>query len=433
MSARESNFTRFEIQESKDNGKTVDIREGIASFSYYENILSNFITATVSVIESTTRTGSDRSGQTEGLLNYLPVRGGEEVRMVAKDSFGNLIDFSKHELYVNTVSVPNADATLSSIEFGLVSKEYFSNEKTRVVKRYEGKVSETVKKVLDETLKTKHYKSENIEETSNAYAFIGNDRKPFYTCSWLGTKSIPAKDYGKTAGFLFYQTQDGFCFKSVDGLLTNKSKGIYRFTDSVATLPKGEKKILSYDVNKNIDVQTDMMLGVYYNRTIYFDPYAFKVDVKTYDITKQKNIAHSGKPSGFDFVNKQFTDSPTRLMSTILDVGTLPIGKDATSQLEYWKSDKARTNDKVIERMVQSIMRYNQLFTIKASITVEGDFSLRAGDVIECVFPSRKGLGTAPEKDKTTSEKYTIATLCHYITPERCLTRLGLVRDSFAK
>ena len=162
MSARDSNFTQFEIQASEDKGKTVDIREGIASFSYYENILSNFITASVSVIESGTRTGQDRGGVTEGLLNYLPVRGGEEVRMKAKDSFGNVIDFSKYELYVNTVSVPNADATVSSIEFGLVSKEYFSNEKTRVVKRYEGKINETIKKILDDILKTKHYKSENI-------------------------------------------------------------------------------------------------------------------------------------------------------------------------------------------------------------------------------------------------------------------------------
>ena len=113
MSARDSNFTQFEIQASEDKGKTVDIREGIASFSYYENILSNFITASVSVIESGTRTGQDRGGVTEGLLNYLPVRGGEEVRMKAKDSFGNVIDFSKYELYVNTVSVPNADATVS--------------------------------------------------------------------------------------------------------------------------------------------------------------------------------------------------------------------------------------------------------------------------------------------------------------------------------
>ena len=120
-------------------------------------------------------------------------------------------------------------------------------------------------------------------------------------------------------------------------------------------------------------------------------------------------------------------------MSTILDVGILPIGKDATAQLEYWNSDKERTNDKVIERMVQSIMRYNQLFTIKASITIEGDFELRAGDCIVCNFPSRKGPGSKIEKDAKTSGTYTIATLCHYITPEKCLTRLGLVRDSFSK
>jgi len=432
MSARDSNFTRFEIQASEDNGKTVDIREGIAAFSYYENILSNFITASVSVFESATREGSDRKGTTDGLLNYLPIRGGEEIRLVAVDSAKNKIDFSKNELYVNTVSVPTSDTKSTIVDFGLVSKEYFSNEKTRVVKRYEGKISESVKKILDEIIQTKHYKSSNIEETSNAYVFIGNDRKPFFTCSWLGNKAIPTKNYGKTAGFLFYQTQDGFCFKSIDGLLSGTSKGTYRYSDTVDG-NSGEKKILSYDINKNIDVQTDMMLGVYHNRTIYFDPYKFTIDVKTYDINQQQNLDHSGKPSGFNQVNSQFTDTPTRLMSAILDVGALPIGKDAESQLQYWNADKANTNDKVAERMVQSIMRYNQLFTIKASITIEGDFSLRAGDCIECIFPARKSLGENKTKDDKTSGKYTIATLCHYITPERCLTRLGLVRDSFTK
>lgn len=430
MSARDSNFKKFELQASEDKGKVVDIRESIASFNYYENILSNFITASVQIIETGTK--SESGGSTDGLLNYLPVRGGEEVRLIAVDSNKKEINFSKNELYVNTVNAPSADNFSSLINFGLVSKEYFSNEKTRVVKRYEGKLSETVKKILKDIIKTTHYKSENIEETSNSYAFIGNDRKPFYTCSWLGTKSIPTKDYGNSAGFLFYQTQDGFCFKSVDGLLKGKERGTYTYSESDASKP-GEKKILAYDINKNIDVQTDMMLGVYNNRTIYFDPYSFKVSVKNYDITKQKNIDHSGKPDGFNLVNKQFTDSPTRLMSTILDVGILPIGKDATAQLEYWNSDKERTNDKVIERMVQSIMRYNQLFTIKASITIEGDFELRAGDCIVCNFPSRKGPGSKIEKDAKTSGTYTIATLCHYITPEKCLTRLGLVRDSFSK
>ena len=31
-------------------------------------------------------------------------------------------------------------------------------------------------------------------------------------------------------------------------------------------------------------------------------------------------------------------------------------------------------------------MRYNQLFTVKTDITIPGDFTIKAGDVIECIF-----------------------------------------------
>lgn len=431
MSARDSTFKKFEIQSAEDGGKVVDVREGIGAFSYYENVISNFVTSSVSVVESGTR---DKSGKvTEGILNYLPVRGGEEVRVVAVDSFKNELKYDTNELYVNTVQVPSESGQSALINFGLVSKEFFSNEKTRVLKRYEGKVSETIKDILTNVLKTTNFKEENIEETSNAYAFIGNDRKPFWTLSWLGTKSIPTTQYGKSAGFVFYQTQDGYNFKSIENLLKGEVKAKFIYKDTVADNEPEVKSILSYTIDKNINVQQDMMLGVYHNRTIYFDPYLFEVDVKTFDITQQEQTNHSGKPSGFNQVNKQFTETPTRLMSTVLDVGTLPIGKSPVEQLEYWNNDKKNTNDKVIERMVQSVMRYNQFLTISTSITIEGDFSLRAGDRVECTFPGRKGAGTKVEVDKVTSGVYTIASLCHHITPERCLTRLGLVRDSFSK
>ena len=32
--------------------------------------------------------------------------------------------------------------------------------------------------------------------------------------------------------------------------------------------------------------------------------------------------------------------------------------------------------------LLQSIMRYNQLFTIQTTITIPGDFSIRAGDTV---------------------------------------------------
>ena len=39
----------------------------------------------------------------------------------------------------------------------------------------------------------------------------------------------------------------------------------------------------------------------------------------------------------------------------------------------------------------QSVMRYNQLFTIQINITIPGDFSIKAGDLVECAFQEVSG------------------------------------------
>jgi hypothetical protein len=79
--------------------------------------------------------------------------------------------------------------------------------------------------------------------------------------------------------------------------------------------------------------------------------------------------------------------------------------------------------------MVQSIMRYNQLFTIKINIMIPGDFSLKAGDLIHCEFPLLT-TDTNKEVNPESGGIYMIASLCHRITPENTYTSLSLVRDT---
>ena len=423
--AKDANIKEFIIQAAKDAGRGVDVKEGITSFSYYETILSNHATASFEMMDS--GNSIERDGKRVSILEGLPIRGGEEIRFTIEDSKKVQL---KMEMYLNKMRDLDETTTSDRMTMDCVTKECFSNETTRVLKRYEGKISESIIKILREVLKA-NFKPENIEETSNQYVFIGNDRKPFYICTWLGTKSIPTENYGKTGGFFFYQTQDGMNFKSVDNLLGQDVKKKYILNDSDRIPPKYDDKILNYDLHRTVDVQSNMMLGAFKNRTIFFDPYQFKYEMKEYDITQQKSVKHAGSQDDFDFVNPLFTETPTRLMSSVLDVGTLPVGADGKAQLSRWASNKSETNDKVMERMVQSVMRYNQMYSIVTSITIPGDFSLRAGDIIQCDFP--RVSGDTKEIDKKTSGKYLISNLCHFVTPNRCFTQLGLIRDSYGK
>ena len=83
---------------------------------------------------------------------------------------------------------------------------------------------ETVREYeLDQEVMTIGRKTDNdihADATAIDYNFFGNDRKPFYVCTWLASKSTPqtagtsGSSVGGTAGFLFYQNIN-VCFNCI--------------------------------------------------------------------------------------------------------------------------------------------------------------------------------------------------------------------------
>ena len=119
-------------------------------------------------------------------------------------------------------------------------------------------------------------------------------------------------------------------------------------------------------------------------------------------------------------------------MTKILDPGVLPAGKDVDDELKKWKDDKTKPTFDAAETMVQSLMRYNELFSIKINIIIPGDFSLKVGDLIECEFPEQT-TNPSPDINRESGGKYIIAELRHRLRPKDTFTYLTLVRDSFGK
>ena len=350
-------------------------------------------------------------------------------------------------MYVNRVRNVIAGTQKDAYSIDFTSREMLANEQCRVCKRYDGKISENIKKILTEAtssdvgIKTK--KEVTVDETAINYNFIGNDRKPFYVCTWLASKSIPAQagKVGGSAGYVFYETYDGYNFRSLDALAEQESKGNYLFSNTDDIPPEYTGKIISYDINKDIDLQNNLNIGAYANRTLFFDFYAYNYKVRNYSVDESgssennKGAGSKGKivtlgSDEIDSVADEFRLPVSRLMNKVLDVGTLPAGKDIDAQLKTWKESPFDPTYDSTKTMVQSVMRYNQMFSIKINIMIAGDFRLRAGDLIRCEFPK---LSTEPNTrpNKVSGGLYMIASLCHNITPRETYTSLTLVRDTF--
>lgn len=446
QTTRAGNIGAFILQ-SADGSKSVDISPGIVELSYYENILSNSVSMTTTVVD-TGFTDSDVGNK--GIVDGLPIRGGERAYILLEDNHPepNKLEFktnNNNSLYVNRVRDidPGTQQDLYFIDY--VPREHFANEQSRVVKRYDGNISDNVKAILteplfeDKGLLTK--KEVKVDDTLIDYNFIGNDRKPFYVCTWLASKSIP-KEAGKldsAAGYLFYETYDGYNFRSIDALFKQeyengkhyKKKYVYNNTELKPQ--EYDAKVLSYNIQRDIDLSNNLTLGTYANRTIFFDFFAMDYIVRKYTVDDdQKDGIVNGGLDKILSVSEEFRRPVSRLMNHVLDVGTLPKGKNLDEQLANWKNSPFDPNYDAASTMVQSIMRYNQMFLIRIIVMIAGDFSLRAGDLVYCDFPGLTIESTTEVNDES-GGIYMIASLCHRITPRDTFTSMTLVRDSFGR
>jgi hypothetical protein len=423
-----ASITKFEITNTK-SGKSVNATQLIAQFSYFESIVKPAVTLNIIVVES--GNSVDKNGKSVSLLDGLPLRGGEKVEIEFTDKNNPPNKISLSNLYINGIGNIIQDGQKTLYNLHICSNEYLINESIFVSKVYDGKISETVTKILKDELKVSNV---FVDETINEEKVYGLQSHPLELCTTLAKRSIPNLPNAKgfTAGYFFYQTADGYNFKSIDGMFDTSGKTVKKFIfNKTPEYPVGyDGKILSFTPDRTIDVKTQLKNGAYGIKNVFFNPDSLEIENKELGIKDQDKKAI---PSG-----KEYTFLPDELLKAtqiaygVYDVKQSITGKDVDEQLDKMEKDPKKLNLDIPNLFAQGKMRYNQLFTQKFNITIPGDISLRAGQIIKCDFPL-----TSTEENKTIDESisgiYMIESLRHSLSPEQTVTYLTLVRDSFGR
>ena len=440
MSVKKSIYEEL-ILESNDQKRTVDIRTGTVSIDYYEDIFSPSITAKIQVgntgdsVQAQDNEGN-ATGAFQSIYNGLPLRGGERVSLkIAGNSVTNPgLDFATNQkdyLYVSSITNVISESQREFFELNLVSREAITNETVRVPKKFptSQSISDSVESIIKEYLKTD--KIDEIDKTQNKYGFIGNLRKPFTVLVWLASKGVPeSSKKDATAGYVFFQTQDGFSFRSIDKLISQPSKAIYIYSDVNQTGYEKDNdfNILQYTTNRNQNLIEKLRLGTYSSYRMFYNPLTFeftppeKGTFKLNDyVSGVNNLGQELQlPKISSSSNVSLGDSPTRILTQCLDIGTMERGVSKEGNSDPFKYQS------------QAIMRYNILFTQTMSMTVPSNTNLRAGDIITCKFPkiSRED---GSKYDDEQSGLYMIKELCHHFDTEGSYTSMTLIRDTFGR
>ena len=401
-----STLKKFDIS-SPEGKKNFDFTQQTSGIKYYEDITDTSIHLTIGIQD------------VFGRFNKLPVRSGNKVSFEIESNGATL---SLEDLMISNIIGYNPEAKRETYALVMETNSAFENHTTRVFEKYTGKISDSVTKIMKDKLGVDMF---DIDDTNNNYEFVGGYRRPLLACTWLAKKSIDAptsSDTKGSAGFLFYQTQDGYHFKSIDGLF-KKAK------DDEGSIVKYEYKIdkdTNFDALKNLftvvsqpvvesshNILQQLNAGHYKTANWYYDIITRKPAFVEYSY--RDSASEEMEISADETVTPKLDENYSRIILQTVDRGCLSVKGDltATSDQYYYQA--------------QATTRYSSLFSQRMKVTVPINLKLRAGQVIFLKLPEINSTRLSGPQ----SGLYLISKLCHEFGGDKDFTGLELVRDSY--
>ena len=442
------------IQNPNSEDKSIDLTNHLIQTEYFEDLLSPVITMQMQIRSEF------------NIASEVPIRGGEMIAFSANvggtqlkfgdlDKNGNIIP-DTGELYVYKLSDLSTPSQAQDFTLHITTLEFIKNETSRCQFKFKKQsIDKHVRQILGPhvmNVNPDKILDENIEESLNSYAFIGNNRKAFYTINWLCPKAIgksktpSAKGVsgdktdggsndaqGKgTAGFLFFENREGFNFKSIESLVNstrldnNEKKSVfsyvYRGKGSVGNPYdlSENTNINFYYLSKSTDIRKALTVGQYGSLTIFYDSLNQTFSQIEYRLEKEidSKLGSDEDLSTPKVQGKKLHEYNSRLYSIISDHGALGVGE---------KGLEASGRDPVDQ--AKSISRYNALFSQSLNIQVPCNTNLKVGDIINVTFPELI-MGQSKKDDQSMSGNYLISRLNHHIQPNASFSSLNLIRDS---
>lgn len=435
-----------------------EIKQMVNTFSYVESVTSPFVAATMTVADSA------------GLLNDLPIQGGETVKIVVATSSSE--EPQEYVMQVWKVGNRFAKNQTQAYNIGLISVEALNNECVRLMTPLDGKPEEIIQKILEENLKSE--KTPLITDlngmtspTQFSVKMLPTNRRPFDIISSLcvksvrigsvtgtGTSSNSSSDREKvrgSAGYFFWENKRGFNFFSVDDLLKeNKENTWGPYIEKPANMSDGADDRLTISqatFTSEVDIMSSMRKGKYSSLIVFFNHSTGQYHEYDYSLkdayADMEHLGAQNTPSLVEFNGQSISDYPTRIVSTILDHESWYNEPDIAS---YEQSDRGEEEsgepnkfcDFHKHHAAQSLMRYELLKNQIATIVIPGNSEICAGDKIDIKLVNKApGERTKDEPyDQESSGIYLISEVTHtYNSVQsangRFTTTLRLMRDSY--
>ena len=389
-------------------GKVIDISPVVKKIEVYESIFSNFLTATVFILD-TPETRLIQKGLKTALDEISFSFAGRRVNDTPEKNI-NLT------LMVYKTQTTNADTnqTGQEITIDLAAPHFFKNMTSDISRHYSGKITDNVKKLATDLEIT----VDDIEASNDELIGNYNYKSPLELINTFATKCRPNRNRNDV-NYLFYQTLDSFHFRSIGSLMeagavvgSDSTNGFCVRMPFDLSPQKLKNLVLSYDVSRQSPIH-NAKNGMFTSSVLTFDM-ALKRYVETtyslkHEFSKQTHLA-SDPVIDFDKCKNFSHLLQNSFLSRYTQKGRFTmLCKDPPES-----QDKVGGSDDWLLKRISLMQQLNQL-NIVFSVPGTSE-NISAGDVFYFGRPIQQGLSSnKSEKDILHNGKYLATEIKHTI------------------
>lgn len=392
-----------------DGGNPVDIRSIVASIDFTVSLNNPTIFARILLIDNI-----------DLLNNEIFSFTGEEFINLSVRRSGTEFSFS-YKFIVSSMSVEikstTSDSSVSSLT--LLSVDSFVSSSLFKSKGYTGTITEIVRNILENELKTK-ININRFADSVDGQTFAFTEIKPFEKIAMITPRAC-LNTPSLTSMFMFYENRSGYNFEPFEDIMDRasaNSEPISFVSTPLEAINRDDQlnAILSYMPKSTFNTHRRMYHGLYNS------------NVKSFDfITKTVNKQELSILDRIDDIKHLNTADPGSSTNFSTKVKEL-------SSLTYF----IPTDSSLLDRTPRALLN-NSPFSILLQentliIKVYGNFSYDVGDPVLVTILDNSQLDSASKKpDPRYSGKYIIHTITHEIGIDQhghtMLNNIVLIRD----
>jgi len=251
------------------NVKTAQLEGKTIRFDYFESIYSPMITASTTIVDTGDSATDDRDNLAT-IRDGFPIVGDgtEFITFEILNGSGTLK--TKQPMAITGAPITLDQSQRQVLTLPLVSKHSVDTaSKPRLGSYGVGTIDEAVKKILKEN--NLPFLDKNIEKSSTLDKVDGQNETPIDLIFHLSKKTKPVTG---APGFFFYETQEGFNFRSIEGLIeqgmedykNNRTDRTYTYSNNQRQDPTAEdnyKLVKMPVIKRDQNLITALKTGVY--------------------------------------------------------------------------------------------------------------------------------------------------------------------------